>query len=188
MTPIQQEMAQAILKSEARRDRRGHLAVYDLPSGDGGGSVEVAGINDRYHPDECHKLISLISHGKYDEAERLAEQVMIDYTAVVPTWGKMSAGVEFYLRDSAFNRGPTGAVRILQIALGIHEDGRVGPVTRGALASADQADLLDRLRKARQKYEYRFRDEDSKFWRGLVNRWNDALATSRRLDKETATA
>jgi lysozyme family protein len=41
--------------------------------------------------------------------------------------------IEAYLRDSAFNRGPGGAAKILQMALGVTVDGGVGPETLGAL-------------------------------------------------------
>ena len=33
-------------------------------------------------------------------------------------------------------------------------------------------DLLGKLRAARERYERRSRDESSKFWAGLVNRWD----------------
>ena len=36
-------MAAAIVNFEARRDVQGHLKVYQLPPGDGGGRYEVAG-------------------------------------------------------------------------------------------------------------------------------------------------
>ena len=39
-------IAESILNFEARRDRQGRLQVYKLPSGDGGGAFEVAGINE----------------------------------------------------------------------------------------------------------------------------------------------
>ena len=41
---------------EARRDRRGNLSIYALPSGDLGGSYEIAGINDRYHPEAFKRI------------------------------------------------------------------------------------------------------------------------------------
>jgi hypothetical protein len=183
-TPAQlARMGQAILDFEARRDSRGRLAVYPLPSGDGGGRIEVAGINDRFHPIECAALVQMIRDGQYDKAEKYACDFFIRYTDVVPTWlpSGMDAGVEFFLRDTAFNRGPDGSATILQIALGVESDSRVGVVTRGALAAADPKELLDKLREARKKYEYRFRNEGSKFWRGLVNRWNKAYATAKEL-------
>jgi lysozyme family protein len=78
---------------------------------------------------------------------------MIRYTDAVTTWMPvgMDPGIEFFLRDSAFNRGPTGAAMILQIALGVKADGRVGQVTRGALASSEPKELLDKMRAAREK-------------------------------------
>jgi lysozyme family protein len=86
--------------------------------------------------------------------------------------------IESYLRDSAFNRGPGGAAKILQIALGVKVDGGVGPETLGALRKAekDPAKLLAKLRVAREQYELRVAGRREKFWKGLVNRWDDSLA------------
>lgn len=177
-TPEQlKKMGAAILNFEARRDRYGHLAVYELPEGDGGGRYEVAGINERYHPEELDQLIRLIRIGRHDQAEEYASQFFLSFTGVVNAWGDIDPGVEFYLRDSAFNRGPTGAARILQRALGVRVDGKVGAITKAALAAAEPKDLLKRLRAAREWYEreYAHRGPRNKFWRGLVNRWDKAL-------------
>ncbi len=43
------EIAQQIVDWEARRNRNGDLIAYILPANDGGGSFEIAGLNDRYH-------------------------------------------------------------------------------------------------------------------------------------------
>jgi hypothetical protein len=173
------KIAKSILDFEARRDKKGRLAVFQLPSGDGGGRFEVAGINERNHPDEAQALADLIAAGKFEEAERRAIEFMVTFTDTVATWSSVTA-VESYLRDSCFNRGPKGAARILQRALGVKDDGSVGDGTRAALATA-QADpraLLKKMRAAREQYErdVAHRDETSKFWKGLVNRWNNALA------------
>ena len=82
--------------------------------------------------------------------------------------------VQFALRDAAFNRGLTGAVKILQDALGLPADGIAGPRTEAALREAekDPAELLNALRKARERYERRTRDESSPFWKGLSHRWD----------------
>jgi uncharacterized protein (TIGR02594 family) len=178
-------MAMAILGFEARRDAKGHLAVYSLPAGDGGGKYEVAGINDRYHKTEVGKLVGLIRAAKYQEAEDYAAEVIADYTDLVAKWSN-DAAIEFYLRDCAFNRGPTGATRILQRAVGVPDDGEVGPQTRGAIANMGTEQLLGRLRCAREQYERDVvgRDESSKFWRGLVNRWDNALVTARKFGAE----
>ena len=64
-----QQIAESILNFEARRDNQRHLVVYKLPAGDGGGTYEVAGINNGYHPQEALHLAELINAGLYDQAE-----------------------------------------------------------------------------------------------------------------------
>lgn len=182
-------MARAIVKWEARRDRRGRLAVYKLPAGDGGGTYEVAGINDRYHPRQAAKLKAMIRRGLYDEAEDSIAEYLVIYTNAVKTWSS-DPGVEFFLRDTAFNRGPAGAAKILQMAVGAAVDGVVGPKTRAALAALSPDGALDRLRAARERYEREVarRDETSRFWRGLVNRWNDQIRVARQMSAQAGGA
>lgn len=177
MTPLQQ--ARRIVDYEARRDAAGHLKVYHLPAGDGGGEREVAGINDRYHPEVLGWIEKLITEGKHDEAEVAAAEHIMRYTDPVALLAEAPA-VQFALRDVAFNRGPTGAVKILQDALGLPSDGIAGPKTKEALheAEKDPARLLGALRTARERYERRTRDESSPFWRGLANRWDRQHADS----------
>ncbi len=182
-TPEQRRrMAAAIVAFEARRDAKGHLAVYKLPAGDGGGSYEVAGINERFNKDTADVLVSLIEQGRFDEAEALAADFIAQDTDRASSWTSVPA-LEFYLRDSVFNRGAGGAARILQRALGLADDGVIGAQTRAAeaAAEADPAGLLARLRAAREQYErdVAHRDETSKFWKGLVNRWNKALTVAK---------
>lgn len=171
-------IAASILALEARRDQQDRLQVYKLPAEDGGGSFEVAGINERYHPEEARHLARLIEQGHFSEAEEAALEIIATFTDAVGTWSR-SAAVESYLRDCAFNRGVHGAGRILQRALGVEDDGVVGPITRKALKDKEDTPitLLTSLRAAREQYERDVvgRDESSMFWRGLVNRWNTAL-------------
>jgi hypothetical protein len=177
MTP--HEQARRIVDYEARRDARGHLKVYNLPSGDGGGEREVAGINDRYHPEALARIERLLADGKYEEAEDAAADHIRCYTDPVAMLSVVPA-VQFALRDAAFNRGPSGAVKILQDALGLPADGIVGPKTKEALQGAerDPKKLLSDLRGARERYERRTRDESSKFWAGLSSRWDRQHADS----------
>jgi len=179
---LRKEMAESIVKFEGRRDAQGHLRVYILPPGDGGGRYEVAGINDRYHPREAAKLRELIDAGRFDEAEDYAAEVIAEYTDVVAKWTTVPA-IEGYLRDSAFNRGPGGAAKILQIAVGVKVDGGVGPETLGALRQAEKnpAKLLAALRIAREQYELRVAGRREKFWKGLVNRWDGSLEFARNI-------
>jgi lysozyme family protein len=181
-------MAETIKNFEARRDRKGRLQVYDLPPGDGGGAYEVAGINQRYNRKTCDKLVALVRAGRYADAEALANEFIAKDTDAVAKWSTIPA-IEFYLRDSCFNRGAKGAATILQLAVGAEVDGRVGKDTRKALAAAERnpQSLLRKLRAARERYERttypwkrHARNERSKFWKGLVNRWNKALAAARK--------
>ena len=179
--PKRIDMAGFILDSEARRDKQGNLRVYNLPAADGGGSYEVAGINDRYHPVAASKLKQLIGDGKQQEAEEYIKAYLLDYTNVVANWTRNPA-IEAFLRDTAFNRGPKGALRILQIALGVPDDGKWGAITEAAMGKYTPSELLERLRKARETYEIRIAPPvgaRKQFWAGLQNRWDNALKFSK---------
>lgn len=174
-------VGKAILGWEARRDSKGRLAVYKLPPEDGGGTFEVAGINDRYHKAKAIELRDLIKAGKYSEAEIVARNYILSLTNVADKW-TTKAAIEAFLRDCCFNRGATGGAKIYQIALGVAVDGKIGTETLKAATAAinDTEGLLLRLRVAREHYERKYvgRDETSIFWKGLVNRWNKALELS----------
>lgn len=179
---MRRRMARAIVDFEARRVN-GKLAVYRLPSNDGGGTYEVAGINDRYHPQQAAKLKALVEAGKHAEAELSAADYLIAYTNVAAGWTPY-AGVEFYLRDSVFNRGPKGAARILQRGLGVEDDGEIGPTTRAAMDKLTADEILRRLRTGREDYERKIVGFRANFWRGLVNRWDKALVKAREFQRE----
>lgn len=169
-----------ILEWEARRDEDGHISVYKLPSNDGGGIYEVAGINEKYHPKEAAMLAGLIKNKQFKEAERLAACYIQDYTDTVSAWTNNSA-IDFFLRDTCFNRGPTGAAKILQKALGVAEDGKVGPITLAALKRSEYnpEGLLNDLRWARERYEDQVAGARPNLRKGLVNRWDKALDYSK---------
>jgi hypothetical protein len=170
------KIAASILNFEARRDNLGRLKVYNLPAGDGGGKYEVAGINERFHPVEAAHLRNLIENGDFNEAERYAGEYIASYTDAADRWTSHTS-VESYLRDCVFNRGPGGAAKIYQIALGVKVDGGIGPISLGEAEKVDPVGFLPQLRDARERYEREWvgRDERSIFWKGLVNRWNNAL-------------
>lgn len=170
------KMAEIILGYEARVDSQGHLQVYKLPKDDGGGTYEVAGVNDRYHPKEFKTLADLIRQKKYDQAKYVAISFMAEYTDVAGAWHPDPA-VRFFLRDCVFNRGPRGAAIIYQKAVGADIDGMVGPKTILAGNKFKAEELIPMLRSAREWYErvYAHRDEHNHLWKGLVNRWNKAV-------------
>jgi hypothetical protein len=189
------DMGKAIVEFEGRFDKAGNLIVYKLPAGDGGGAYEVAGINERYHPSKAKQLKDLIEAGQHQKALREASEYIEAYTRPVRKFfpDEQSAddnpAIEFVLRDSAFNRGNKGAAAILQIALGVPVDGVVGPKSKAAFGRAmqefGQANMLRQLTAARETYERNSypwksgkRDESSKFWKGLSNRWAKAHQTA----------
>jgi lysozyme family protein len=186
------EMGKAIVEFEGRFDKAGNLMVYKLPPGDGGGAYEVAGINERYHPSKAKQLKDLIEAGQHQKAMREASEYIEAYTRPVRKFfpseelADQNPAIEFVLRDSAFNRGAKGAATILQIALGVPIDGVIGPNSKAAFGLAlHEANMLRRITAAREIYErnsYAWksgkRDESSKFWAGLSNRWSKAHQTA----------
>lgn len=179
---MRQRMGRKILQYEARFVN-GKLAVYYLPANDGGGTYEVAGINDRYHPQKAARLKSLIEAGKHEQAEREAIDYYLDYSKAATGW-TTAAGPEFMLRNAIVNRGPTGAARILQRAVRVDDDGEIGPTTRAAIAKYSPDDLMLKLRLAREDYERGVVGYRANFWRGLINRWDKELADGRIFQKE----
>lgn len=182
-------MAKSIVDFEARRDKKGHLVVYELPANDGGGRYEVAGINERYDHDACLELVAMIHAGRYDDAEMFAEKYVAENTDVAAKWATVPA-VESYLRDIVFNRGARGALKTLQRAVHVAVDGVWGPHTELSTRTAerDPTALLDALRHAREWYEVNVVGYRPNFWRGLVNRWDGALASAKQfLPKESKT-
>jgi hypothetical protein len=172
------EMARFIVSVEARRDKNGNLRVYKLPAADGGGTYEIAGINDRFHPDAARRLKELLEAKRFPAAEEYIVDYLLAYTDIVTKWTTHPA-IEAFLRDSVFNRGPRGALRILQIALRVIDDGNFGPKTRATLLEAMKKPdaLLSSIRRAREAYERKVAPPvgaRAKFWVGLVNRWNKA--------------
>jgi hypothetical protein len=157
---------------EGRVDKNGNLAVYNLPSGDEGGSYEVAGINNKYHPEAAKAL--------RDMAPELRRDYAADYIAgyTNPLVSKVPDKIKPFVQDMAFNRGLGGATIYMQQALNnlgqrVLVDGVMGPKTLQAINSvrpadlmreASRAQLLDERRRAEQNPERR------KFIPGLENR------------------
>lgn len=181
--PYQVKIGQWIVNAEARRDTKGRLKVYPLPKADGGGTFEVAGINDRYDGRMAGYLRNLINLGQQKLAEVEAAEYILSNTDIAQKW-TVNQALECYLRDCVFNRGPGGAAKILQIALGhaipnLKVDGWIGAKTVAAMEQVKSpAELLTWLRQAREIYERHIAPpvgERAAFWKGLVRRWDNAL-------------
>lgn len=149
----------AIFDREARFDRQGRLRVYYLPKDDGGGSYEVAGINNKYHPEMASKLKSLIGMGLYDEARVEAEQYIMHYTQpaanLLSIGGVSDSGIELFLRDVFMNGGPGGMKRVLNRTLGLPDnadDVQTSQKLRYYMNQHTTRELLDALKQKRDEW------------------------------------
>ncbi|NBW18423.1 MAG: hypothetical protein EBR82_61655 [Caulobacteraceae bacterium] len=162
---------------EARRDKAGNVAVYKLPSGDMGGSYEVAGINDKFHPGEASRLANLPPEQREIEAAKYIRK----YTA--PIVDKMPEQMQAFVQDMAFNRGAGGATKYIQQGLNslgqkVAVDGRLGPQTLQAIQAVQPGALMQAASQAQLQDEYamaRKNPERRKFLQGLENRINNRL-------------
>jgi hypothetical protein len=172
------QMAQWILNQEAQRDKQGRLRVYHLPANDGGGRFEVAGINERYDTRECLKLVAMLNAGQHAAAEREAAQYIASHTDAAAKWTRLPAA-ELFLRDTIFNRGLGGATGILRMALG----GVALSQVATAVLQAEQNPRLfiERLRAAREEYEWKVVGRRRNMVAGLTNRWNHVRDEALRL-------
>jgi hypothetical protein len=162
---------------EARRDKTGNVAVYKLPSGDMGGTYEVAGINDKFHPGEARRLAGLPPEQREIEAARYIRK----YTA--PIVDKMPQEMQAFVQDMAFNRGAGGATKYIQQGLNslgqkVSVDGRLGPQTLQAIGTVQPGALMKAASQAQLRDEYAMARKNParrKLLQGLENRINNRL-------------
>ena len=177
-TPSSYAAGRAIVDLEARRNEDGTLKIYRLPENDGGGEFEIAGINDRYHPEALADLRAMQPDQRETYAARYIEEYALRYTKLDEV--RLKPGTRFSVLDTTFNRGPGGSAWIVQDSLrsmgcDVKRDGKWGPKTRGTLEKVDRETpslLLQKLRDSREKYEREKVGYRSNFWKGLLNRWN----------------
>jgi lysozyme family protein len=67
--------------------------------------------------------------------------------------GELPYGLDLVVFDSAVNQGPDRAKRLLQRALGVREDGALGPVTMSVAQERDRVSLIDEM-TARRAVHY----------------------------------
>lgn len=79
-------------------------------------------------------------------SEADARSIYEDLFVVKPGFLAVKDGqIKSLVVDCAVNHGPFNAIKLLQHALGVKDDGVLGPLTRQALAQADYAKLYRRL-------------------------------------------
>jgi hypothetical protein len=170
--------AKTTVNWEGRRDKKGNLSVYALPAGDMGGDYEVAGINDRYHPEAFRKIAGLPAQDR----ETAAAEYISQYTA--PLVSQLPQAIRPFAQDLAFNRGMGGATKYLQEGLrslgqNVAVDGAIGPKTLSAIGSVNPRDLMIAASQAQLNDEKARATADPrrrKFIVGLENRINNRLS------------
>jgi hypothetical protein len=164
---------------EGRKDKQGNLAVYKLPTGDMGGNFEVAGINDRYHP-EAFKRISALPP---QERAKAAAEYIQGYTA--PLVERLPQALQPFTQDLAFNRGLGGATKYIQQGLNtlgqkVAVDGGIGPKTLAAINQVEPRALMRAASDAQLQDEYKMAELNparKKFISGLEARIRNRLST-----------
>jgi len=164
---------------EARKDAQGYPMVYKLPSGDMGGKYEVAGINDRYHPEAFKAISSLPAQ----ERAKAAAEYIQGYTS--PLVEKLPQPLQPFTQDLAFNRGLGGATKYIQEGLNalgqkVAVDGGFGPKTLAAVNQVEPRALMRAASDAQLQDEYKRAELDpnrKKFIPGLEARIRNRLST-----------
>jgi lysozyme family protein len=85
-----------------------------------------------------------------------------------PLCDSLPAGVDYIVFNNNVLDGPVRSTILLQRALGVAADGRVGPITRAAIASADPKALIAKLSSVSGDF-YRSLHQP-KFLKGWLNR------------------
>jgi hypothetical protein len=170
--------AKTTVNWEGRRDKKGNLSVYALPAGDMGGDYEVAGINDRYHPEAFRKIAGLPAQ----QREEAAAKYISEYTS--PLVSKLPQAIQPFAQDMAFNRGMGGATKYIQEGLNslgvkVAVDGAIGPKTLAAIGGVNPKQLMIAASQAQLNDERARAGADprrKKFIVGLENRINNRLS------------
>lgn len=182
-TPQASTIADNIIALEARTDKNGNIKEYTLPAADGGGTHEIAGINNKYHPEAYARIKALLDAGKQEEARQAISDHIIHYTQpaadFLTTQGTKSQAAEYMLRDIYFNMGPPGFQRVLTRAFGNT------PIST-YLTTHTERDLIQQIYTARADYYaaiIRTNPAKAIFRDGWLNRNNKVLATAASLIK-----
>lgn len=118
-----------------------HEGGYVNHPNDPGGETQW-GISKRSYPNVNIKTLTRA------EAIKLYERDF--WTPVAGDW--LPESVSYQALDGAVNSGMENAVRWLQRAARVADDGHAGPVTRAALKTTSEADLLLRFNGARLRF------------------------------------
>jgi lysozyme family protein len=82
---------------------------------------------------------------------------------------ELPSGVDYLVFDFAVNAGPGRAVKILQKALGLPQDGIIGPQTLHNIAIMEKGELVTRFSQAKEEF-YRSLPTFATFGKGWLSR------------------
>lgn len=88
----------------------------------------------------------------------------------------LPVGIDYLYFDMAVNAGPHRATVMLQRALGVADDGRIGPITRAAIAGADPKQLISDYSDAKRNFYQSL--HQPKFLKGWLNRTDSVEKTA----------
>lgn len=77
-------------------------------------------------------------------------------------------GLDYLYFDMAVNAGPNRAAKLLQQALGVTADGRIGPITKEAVKNADPKKLIADYSEAKRNFYLGL--HQPRFTKGWLNR------------------
>jgi lysozyme family protein len=89
---------------------------------------------------------------------------------------ELPAAIRYAVFDAAVNSGPRQAIRWLQRAVGVRDDGVIGPITLGAVRATDPQALLRRMLAQRLRFMAGLPNWPS-FSRGWARRIADLMET-----------
>jgi len=154
----------AVLKSEGGND--------DDPA-DHGGRTSRGIIQREYDSWRREKGLATRDVWKADQSE--IEAIYHD-EYWNPNCDLLPVGADYLLFNMNVNAGPARGAKILQQALGVNADGRIGPVTREAIRKADPTMLIQRYSDVSRAFYLGI--HQPRFTKGWLNRVEFVKATA----------
>lgn len=152
--------------------------------------LKAEGGNDDDPQDHGGRTSRGITQREYDAWRRLHGEPMIDvWTAPEadieaiyhdeywePNCDLLPIGADFLLFNMNVNAGPARGAKVLQVALGVPADGRIGPLTREAITKIDPRVLIENYSTASRSFYLSL--HQPKFTKGWLNRVAFVRATA----------
>jgi lysozyme family protein len=165
-----------VLRLEDRR-----LEGKSLNLGDGAGWTRfgITSKNNPQLPETFFSDSSTSARMKNDEALEVAKDCYWRgywqpiRGSELPTDELAATMLSFNVNDMHFANGALEAVKLLQEALGLNQDGFLGPITMAAVQSSDPSNVSQKLREAQERYYLRVlaaKPNDERFRKGWIAR------------------